>query len=629
MGEEAERELAELQARYDALKAAEREKTKSADELRLAANALINEANDARIKAFDMARLLRDARAKVETENQAIRDAEANAKAEAEFKELDDQFTELIKKAEWYGKTLEHQVVGAKRLAIAERAILGDRPGLGKSLTSLMTADLLGARKIVIVTPPDISSNFAREVKKWTKRTPIMITGQLKPMRDMIFQTLANVDDWVLIVAYSTWRRDLSIANQIVNLDPDMVVADEAHWIKSRETKAFRGLRIISAGRRRCENCFTVQEPRAYGEPDLPCCISPKITSNLKNVLLMTGTPLVNKPQDLFSLLTIIEPDVYDDEREFLSRYCRQDWDTQKWTFRQGGLDNLIKSLAAKFVARTREDAGIVLPPQDVIVHELDFDADKYPNQAQVINNLRERAHLILDKKDEFGDPIQLPMLYVLQLITRQRQAMAFPDGIVFKDPDGNILYRADAKGESQKIDFAYDLIMDLTAGGGKTNGVTFDGERVVVFSQFSGPLEALHARLQKAGVDSVIFNGDTPTYLREQIKVDADRSTTGNKFQVILANYKVGGQGLNMTAFTQMIQIDSVWNPANEEQAQARIDRMGQTENTTVHKIVVNKSIDSWMEGIIKEKAEMIEGFSQPMSLASEMLSALINGDI
>lgn len=596
-------------------------------------NELVLKANDAKTKAWDYSRKLRETEREVKSKEQELEDKNNADEAERKFIALSADLEDVIARAPWKDRALNHQIIGAKRCAFAERAILGDRMGLGKTLTSLMVADMRGVKRLVVITPPDVASNFMREVKKWTDRTAISIVGASKSDRDFLLDTvLPMTEEYVLLVSYSTWRRDISVAEKINKLCPEMVIADEAHYVKSRETKAFKGLREVVSGKNTCINCGAEKPPYVPGMGQVPCCSEPEFENSLKQLLLMTGTPLVNKPQDLFSLLNLLFPDKYRQERDFLDRYCRQDYYTQRWYFREGGLDSLIKQMSSHFVARTREDAGIVIPPQEIIIHEHDFDAEKYPNQAIVIKQLKDKAMLVLNEKDDYGQPMQMPMQFILQLITRQRQALVYPDGIQFKDQQGTLLYSADANGESQKLDIAEDLILELTENGEKDESGIRIGDRVVLFSQFKGTLDALYSRLKSKGIDVVRFNGETSDALRNEIKLDVDRSVTDpakSKFQVVLAHYRTGGVGLNMTGITNLVVLDEAWNPASRDQAYGRVDRIGQTEETTVHVIRIKKSIDTWLSQLIEDKEALVAGFEKEMNLAAAMLDALIAGDI
>jgi SNF2 family DNA or RNA helicase len=159
-------------------------------------------------------------------------------------------------------------------------------------------------------------------------------------------------------------------------------------------------------------------------------------------------------------------------------------------------------------------------------------------------------------------------------------------------------------------------------------------GDRVVVFSQFKGPLIELEERLNRAGISAVRFDGDTPEKRKEEVRFDFDRSRCNaegyeKKWQVVLANYKTGGVGLNFTDATQMVILDSEWNGGKEDQAFGRIDRMGQTEETTVHMLNIDGTIDSWMRDLVTSKREMVEGFETTADLAQALLAAIHAGEV
>ena len=143
------------------------------------------------------------------------------------------------------------------------------------------------------------------------------------------------------------------------------------------------------------------------------------------------------------------------------------------------------------------------------------------------------------------------------------------------------------------------------------------EGARCVVFSQFKAPLRELHRRCGEAGISSVVLDGDTPEALRDEIIRDFDRRHTENnsaRWQVVLANYRVGGVGVTLTGATEMIMLDSEWSGGREEQATDRVHRIGQTEEVTIHKIIMEKTIDDWLEGLVSQKKAMTEGFNDAM---------------
>ena len=203
----------------------------------------------------------------------------------------------------------------------------------------------------------------------------------------------------------------------------------------------------------------------------------------------------------------------------------------------------------------------------------------------------------------------------IIALITRLRQIETWPAGIKQIDPKTKeVLLQLDVE-ESQKVDYI------IRKEDGEWEGLipdTVEDERIVVFSQFKAPLHELKRRIEAAGYRAVILDGDTSRELRDEIRHDFDRSVTPNransKWDVLLANYKAAGVGLNLTNATQLITLDEEWNPGKREQAWDRIHRIGQTQNVTINVVRTKDTIDEWLAAIIDEKNKLVEGFEQTM---------------
>lgn len=347
--------------------------------------------------------------------------------------------------------------------------------------------------------------------------------------------------------------------------------------------------------------------------------------NSAKNVLMMTGSPILNRPQDLWAQLNLIDPVNYSSERQFLRTYCYQDWYTKKWSFNPGGLERLVKQISSKFVKRDRESAGIKVPPQEIMNHDLTLDPEVYPEQYKVLQGLNRHATIILDSERAVS------VLYMIALITRKRQATVYPEGIELKDPDGQVVYKVDCQ-ESIKLDFLIKPNGELGSFSTPTGLIPDLGkERIVVFSQFKSPLKELERRLSLAGYQVGRYDGDTPESIRQELQLDFDRKTMGDepKYQIMLCNYKTGGVGLNFTGATQVIILDREWSPGKEGQALGRVDRIGQTEETTVHVIRVKNSIDTWLDALINQKKDMIDGFESEVDLAQSLRDHIENGGL
>lgn len=574
------------------------------------------------------------------------------AEQQAEFDRITAMHT-------WREFAFEHQINGAKRLASAKRGILGDKRGLGKSLTSLIWADMIGGRKVLVFAPKDVLQNFKREIEHWTPHRHVAILGGMpKVQREMFLKLLASQDQFLILCNYEAWRKDAELIELMKFLKADTVIIDEAHNIKEKRTSAYRGIREIVYADNKCNFCGA--DPETYkdaltGAFKMRCkvCLhEPQKTGDfcsVKNVLPMTGTAILNKPQDLWTLLNLVDRVLFPSENAFLQDYCTTDLYTGRWKFRYGGEDALIKRLGSRFVRRDKRSAGVPTMPQVVIPHTIEFDKNLYPDQWRVMEEIKKYGAI------KMAEDVKLDIIGILPELLRRRQAITWPRGIKIWEYDsegrktGRTLYEAPVT-ESIKMDKAMDIAKEV---------IYEEEDRLVIFSQFKEALKETERRFKEMGVSVIRYDGDTSDLRAQEAQLDFDvkwapthpfgtecndecpnnsaseryNQTTkrcqGYRWQVILAHYKKGGVGLNLNAARQMIFLDREWNPGKEDQAMGRTDRMDNIRDSVVHTIHVESSIDAFMDGLIDEKKQMIEGFDEKSDTLERMLSALRDGDL
>lgn len=640
--------------------------------------------DDVKTRIWDQRQIVRRLQMEVQQAENALRSLLDALKTKQEFLDNAAKFDELTLHLKWREWALEHQIEGAKFIATAGRAICGDKMGLGKSLTSLITADMLQVQRLLIIVPDDVTANFAREIAGWAPHRTTVVLGKKSPAeRHAILTVLDSLTEFTVVLNYSAWRRDRRLLNGLKGLRFQMVIIDEAHTIKTTSTSSFVGCRDIVLAENSCPECRgriqRVHNPNIGAYKDIhpgyipheyyACNGEERVSNNdvhidkfdatngcgwshlrdilqnvdrdygymrsVRYVLPMTGTPILNSPTDLYPLLHLVDDKTFHNKNEFVREYCERNPWNNRITFRPGGLDSLINKIGGRYIARDRKTAGVVLPKQTLRVHDIAFDREKYSEQYKIIKQLTKHAAIMLESGNT------MPILAIIALITRKRQANVWPAGITFKDDEGNVVFEVgDEVRESIKVDKIIErpattesgewegMIPDFTGMGDMVNG-----ERVVVFSQFKGPLAELETRCREAGISVVRFDGDTPEHLRDQVKVDFDRKYLAEhpdytpQWQVILANYKTGGVGLNFTDATQMILLDEEWNPGKEDQALMRIDRIGQTQENCAHILRLSGTIDEWLAGIIDEKRDMIEGFNETVD-TNDLLAFLSKED-
>lgn len=553
----------------------------------------------------------------------------------ADLAVLEEKWDQLTASAPWRPNAKAYQIEGAHYLTQNRKVILADTMGLGKTLTSIVACDMveaatrhadpqnpflgeeqrvwnsaLGQHEIKIVNgvnapagkrvlyfcPNSLLTNVMDEFRKWAPhRSVTYIGGATKSERQFILDFVVKpVPEWVVICNFEAWRKDLSLIQSLADLEPDVIIIDEAHNIKDIKSIAYRGIKQL---------IDTVKPSFVYP---------------------MTGTPILNRPQDLFAMLTLVAPDIFYDIKDFLYTFCEQDSETGYWKFQPGGMDRIARKIGKNYLRRTRETVGLQLPEKTIILHEIEVDEELYPHQAKAREQMRKHAMIMIDERE--GKAITAAAM--IAVFTRLRQIETWPAGIQVKDPiTKEIKFSLDVK-ESQKIDYIIRQNPETKEWDGLIPEFIED-ERGVLFSQFKEPLNVIANRLIAMGKRPVVFDGDTPKDLKDEIRRNFDRSFNEEpKWDIVLANYKVGGVGLNLTAATQMIILDEEWNPGKRDQAYDRIHRIGQESAVTIHVVRTDKTIDSWLAGIIEHKEGVVDGFNRTMDDTVEEFRRWLDGE-
>ena len=492
----------------------------------------------------------------------------------------------------WTKFALPHQWQGALTLSHFGNAMLADTMGLGKTLTSIAYLDMLsyerdgrmefGAKKVLVIVPNDLVSEFGREFRQWAPhRSVLPIAGANANVRNMVNHVLNDVDNVTVVINYESLRLDHS---WITDIHWDAVIIDEFHNAKDSDGTAFDRIKRIDS---------------TYFLP-------------------MTATFILNSPEDIFPALNLIMPDTFNDIKIYRSVFCSQDY-RGKWTFQHGGEKALMTRVGARLVKRSLSDAGVELPRKtehDIIIGREDISE----RQWQVMKDVDDALIAVGDSS--------YPIQAAIAQITRQRQAACYPAGIEIKMteadyniqknwgmnpvPVGTTLLKVPDDVPSVKIDMAVERLVRITKAG----------KRAVVFSQFKTALVALEKRLNDMGIRAVRFDGDTKEDLRNLIKRDFkrtndERDNEPSRWDVVLCNYKTGGVGLTLTRATYLLKLDEEWNPGKTNQATARIWRIGQTEPVLIETMRVDKSVDMWMKSLLEMKQAIVDGLDNEVDMS------------
>jgi superfamily II DNA or RNA helicase len=301
--------------------------------------------------------------------------------------------------------------------------------------------------------------------------------------------------------------------------------------------------------------------------------------------IALTGTPLENHLGELFSIVDLVFPGLLGSERRFRERFRKPIEGTRDET----RLAILGRLLAPFLLRRTRKDVLRELPPREEITVELELSPEE-KKEYLALRRVCEQQFSKRMRKEE--TPAQLRVA-IFAAMTRLRQIAC----------------------SETKITHVVDLARELAA----------EGNRALVFSQFTSFLTRVRESLARAGLRVAYLAGDTPTAKRKAI-VDAFQR---GEYDVFCVSLLAGGTGLNLTKASYVIHTDPWWNPAAEEQATSRAHRMGQDEPVTVYRLVAKGTIEEAVLAMHADKrdlaAAVLEGKANTKAISSKDLLDLL----
>ncbi len=306
--------------------------------------------------------------------------------------------------------------------------------------------------------------------------------------------------------------------------------------------------------------------------------------------LAMTGTPLENHLGELFSVFRNIDPGLLGSWEHFRERFAapiERNHDMQR-------RDELVRLLRPFLLRRTKSQVAPELPPRTEVVRPVELNPDErrlYRRfQQEAIEGLAERD---ADREGRFA---------LLAAITRLRRLACHPR-----------LVQPDSRVKSSKLEAATALI----------DGLLAEGQRALVFSQFTSHLALVREVLDGRDWGYLYLDGATPVAERARL---VERWATGQP-SLFLISLKAGGSGLNLTGADAVIHLDPWWNPAVEDQATDRTHRIGQTRPVTVVRLIAQQTIEEAVLELHAAKRELASGLLEGADGAGKLSSRELLG--
>ncbi len=435
-------------------------------------------------------------------------------------------------------------------------ACLADDMGLGKTVQAIaVMLDRAEQGPCLVVAPTSVCPNWEAELRRFA---PTLTVHRLAGAADRAALIAGVGPREVLVCSYGLLHQE---AESLGARAWQMAVLDEAQAIKNAQTKRAQATASLQAGLR----------------------------------LALTGTPVENYLEELWSLFNFVNPGLLGSRESFQKRFAgpiERDRDPHA---RQA-----LRALIRPFLLRRTKAAVLSeLPPrteQTVLVEMSETERAFY-------EVLRQRALTRLAALE--GAPGQRK-LHILAEISKLRRACCNP-----------ALIDAEAGVPSGKLEAFLTLVDELVR----------NRHRALVFSQFTGHLGLVRAALEARGVAYEYLDGSTPAAERER-RVAAFQGGRGDLFLISL---RAGGTGLNLTAADYVVHLDPWWNPAVEDQASDRAHRIGQMRPVTVYRLIMQDSIEERILALHRDKrdlaADLLDGAETTGRMSEEELLGLIRG--
>lgn len=441
--------------------------------------------------------------------------------------------------------------------SVRSSVLLADEMGLGKTIQAIGLINIDPTmRKVLVVCPASLKINWQRELEKWLvdQRTIGIANGKGFPTAEIViinFDILKKHHDALRAVAW------------------DMLIVDEAHYTKNG--KAIR-TKEVWGHRAKGDDGKWKQTVTA-----LPA----------RRRLALTGTPICNRPIELFPILHGLDPVAWPSFFGFAKKYCGAYKNRFGWDF--SGATNLVelqdRLRATIMVRRLKKDVLTDLPPKVRQVIELPADSCR-----SVIN----------EENEAYG-------AYEYKLEQLQK---AIDEAKASDDPED---YRqaVEALKKSVKVAFAdMSTVRCATAISKipvllKHLGAVLeeDDEPLVIFAHHREVIATIREGLTELGHRVVTVTGDTHTEMR-QVAVDEYMDGTA---RVFLGNIIAAGVGITLTRGTHVVFAELDWVPGNVTQAEDRLHRIGQLGSVLVQHLVLEGSLDAKMAKTIIAKQKVI----------------------
>jgi SWI/SNF-related matrix-associated actin-dependent regulator 1 of chromatin subfamily A len=455
-------------------------------------------------------------------------------------------------------KYRDFQIDSIRLARTQPRILIADQMGVGKTIQVIgIINDNPNIRKVLIVCPSNLRINWLRELLKWIVGKKVTIG-------------IATTKRWslsdIIIINYEALK---PLHRNIHETQWDLLVCDEAHYLKNPNSR--RSLEIFG---------------RQHADP-----IKRRPKLEVPRALFLTGTPIVNRPYELWPLVHYLAPDEFESRQNFIKEYCGGKKSGQRLAdIGEKNLRRLHQRLTNTIMIRRMK--------KDVI-HELPAKV------RQVIVLPTDRVRGAISREQQLFRQIQ-DNLAIARL--RAEMAKADPDDEVYAREVSQLRQvewtsiQQISKLRFQTALAKVPLVID------HVNNILQHVQKVIVFAYHPAVAENIATEYGEA---VAVVHGKITSTAERQRRIDNFQNNP--QCRVFIGTMKVAGEGLTLTASQVVVFAEQDWTPSAISQCEDRSHRIGQKNSVLVQHLVLDKSLDALLAHRIVEKQETIKAALNP----------------
>lgn len=434
--------------------------------------------------------------------------------------------------------------------------ILADDMGLGKTLQALTVLqkakEVDGSMPTLVICPTTVVFNWESEIQKFAPElTCLKLAGS---DRKNHFKEIPNYD--VVITSYALIRRDIK---HFKDINFRYIILDESQNIKNAMSQTAQAVKQLQANHK----------------------------------LALSGTPIENKLEELWSVFDFLMPGFLLSVAEFNARYVNPIMERQDKT-----VEKRLKLQIYPFILRRmKRDVAKDLPDKVENIAYCELTDEQKDFYLQVLDSTKEELFKSIEQNG-----LEKSRLSIFSALLRLRQICCHPR-LYDKENVKHIM----SSGKFEKLKSMLEEIIS-------------EGHRVLLFSQFVNMLDIVKGWLEREGIEYEYLTGKTKD------RQAAVEHFNNSKIPIFLISLKAGGTGLNLTGADYVIHYDPWWNPAVEDQATDRAYRIGQTKKVFVYRLITKNTVEEKIQKLKTVKRNLVDSV---ISVDRNIVKSLTMDDI